>query len=244
MKTPPFFATESALCAAFMAWARQQGWVPYAETDGWDILLVHPDGTQIGVQAKLKFNMKVLSQAVEQGWVWSDSGPDFRAVLVPFGEGQRDLTEALGLGLFQPYYRDRGDKFEPDIDETARTYRRWHYANPKSRCPLPEYVPDVIAGSSAPMQLTRWKIAALKIAALIELRGWVCRKDFQELGIDHRRWTQHWLQPMTQPAGAWRFTAQSEGDFRANHPQVYPQVLADVRQKLAARGDLVEQAQV
>lgn len=47
MKRDPKFKTEADLCTAFCAAARDEGWVPYAETEGWDILLVHPgDGTQ------------------------------------------------------------------------------------------------------------------------------------------------------------------------------------------------------
>ena len=57
------FATEAALCQAFVEWAAPQGWIAYAETAGWDLLLVAPSGHQMGVQAKLSLNAKVIAQA-------------------------------------------------------------------------------------------------------------------------------------------------------------------------------------
>jgi len=245
MKHPPAFATEADLCASFLAWSKRfAGWTAYAETAGWDILMAHADGTQIGIQAKLRLNIKVIAQAIEEKWAISSPGPDFRAVLVPGNDGYSSICAALGLTVITAdnYWGAKVDTFSPDLG--SHSWQEWFYANPKKRHELPEYIPDVVAGSPAPMQLTRWKIGALKIAALIELRGHVTRTDFQEVGIDHRRWVQAWLEAVPGSPGAWRFLPEGGGDFRAQHPTVYPQVLADVRKALAARGDLVEQAQV
>src|SRR6185312_7545021 len=72
VKRAPLFDTEAAMCAAFSEWAQGQGWTPYAETAGFDILLVHGDGTQIGVQAKLRFNTAVLAQILSgTDWGWT-----------------------------------------------------------------------------------------------------------------------------------------------------------------------------
>ena len=106
------YSTEAELCADFITWVKSPVWTPYAETAGWDILLVAADGTQIGVQAKLRINLKVIAQSIPDRWShWHDSGPDFRAVLVP---GRDDTAEqicaALGLGLFAP---DRGGRWPP-----------------------------------------------------------------------------------------------------------------------------------
>lgn len=61
------FPTEAALCAAFIAAIDKRAWTPYAETAGWDILLVRKvDGFQIGVQAKLVFNLDVVNQAIDR----------------------------------------------------------------------------------------------------------------------------------------------------------------------------------
>lgn len=86
-KTAPF-KTEADLCAAFIA-AIGDDWTSFAETAGWDILLVRKDdGFQIGIQAKLKLNTFVLAQTLDQYRYSVDSpGPDCRAILVPADEG-------------------------------------------------------------------------------------------------------------------------------------------------------------
>lgn len=233
MKREPEFASEADLCAAFIAWASAQGWTAYAETEGWDILLVGSDGTQIGVQAKLKFNMKVLHQTIPDSWaeLWHETGPDFRAILLPRAEGSETICRALGITMFRSVYdwRDEPTKFEPDIKLGARQpymAEGWHWWCPKKRHELPAYVPDVVAGASGPTQLTKWKIAALKVCALLELRGHVTRADFKRIGIDHRRWTgpDGWLDIKD---GA--YVRGARLDFDRLHPTVYQQVLADVR---------------
>lgn len=225
---PNHFATEADLCAAFIAAVRPT-WTAYAETAGWDILLVAADGTQIGVQAKLKFNMKVLSQAIEGSWMaWSEEGPDFRAVLVPEGGGE-DICAALGLQLI--HARGDGRSFDPNISAKPDRFGyidagRWHFWNPVRRHKLPEFVPDVVAGASGPVQLTRWKVAALRVFARLELRGHVTRKDFRDLGIDSRRWLGpgSWLRPGPEPG---TYVAAEKPSLAAQHPDVWPQVLAD-----------------
>lgn len=241
----PLFETESALCAAFLLWVKAEGgkvkyghrapvWVPYAETAGWDILLVAEDGTQIGVQAKQKFNMKVLSQCLPNHWGSADRGPDYRAVLVPeFDSGHADICSALGLMLIGGNRgHGCGHGFTPDLG--MKYGEGWHYWNPARRCEVPEFVPDVPAGASGPVQLTKWKIAALRVAATLQVRGYVTRQDFKEIGIDHRRWVGpgDWLKPGGVPGQYVRGPGLS---FDAQHAEVYAQVLAEVSAKLEAK---------
>lgn len=234
MKSEPEFATEADLCARFMKWARKEGWTPYPETEGWDILLVGADGTQIGVQAKLRLNIKVLAQAVPDQWSeqWHNDGPDFRAILVPAGEGCESLCGALGITTFRPRYRGAED-FLPALKNARPGWGEcWHWWAPKKRHELPAYVPDVTAGASGPVQLTVWKVAALKVCALLELRGHVTRDDFKRLKIDHRRWSpSNWL--VVEDGVYKRGPAL---DFDRQHPDVYAQVLADVRADTALLG--------
>lgn len=97
------FKNEAALCAAFIASVPEE-WTAYAETAGFDILLVRKaDGAQIGVEAKMTLNAKVLLQAVEgiySGHGREGEGPDFRAALVPAGTAGAELKQvARYLGL-------------------------------------------------------------------------------------------------------------------------------------------------
>lgn len=231
MKREPLFKTEADLCAAFIEAMTPQGWTPYNETAGWDILLVNGDGTQIGIQAKLKFNMKVLMQAIEYGNGWQETGPDFRAIMLPAREcASRDLCSALGLTVIEVERGFGRVVVRPEFDgKWGRG--EWHYCNPKKRHRLPEHVPDVPAGVSGPAQLTEWKIAALQISAILELRGWVSRHDFRLAGIDYRRWTQDWLEPVPDRKGAWRWRDGKDMGFATQHPTIYQKVLADVKKK-------------
>lgn len=246
---PVKYATETALCADFLAWVKSEAgqvrygrklpcWTPYAETAGWDILLVAEDGTQIGVQAKLRFNLKVIEQALPGSWChWHDRGPDFRAILVPDQDASHaSIASALGLMLFTRSHHDyyRGiQSFTPGLD-LEHSNGGWHWWSPKQREALPEFVPDVAAGASGPVQLTKWKISALRIAATLQVRGFVTKADFMLHQIDPRRWTGPggWIKPGTVPG---QFVRGELPDFAGQHPVVYGEVLASVRADLEAR---------
>lgn len=245
MKTPRY-ETEAALCADFIAWVKasagkfNQGvktpvWTPYAETADWDILLVAEDGTQIGVQAKLKFNMKVLAQSIPDSWDdWRGTGPDYRAVLVPEHNVTHErICAALGLKMIARQSRSWGPpEFSPGLDMAASWCGGWHYWSPAKHHVLPEFVPDVTAGASGPVQLTKWKIAALRIVATLDVRGHVTRQDFRNYGVDPRRWTGPggWLKTTEVPG---QYVRGDGLDFDRQHPDVYAQILAEVKAKHA-----------
>lgn len=239
------FDTEADLCAAFIEWVKSPidhrryrreeplHWTVYPETAGWDILLVGADGTQIGIEAKLRFNMKVLQQCLPDTWGdWHDCGPDYRAVLVPQWDSDvARVCNALGLALLGHTGAGWGrNDFRPGLLENE-CGGGWHYWSPREREKLPDYVPDVPAGAPAPLRLTEWKVAALRITATLELRGFVTREDFRQYGIDSRRWTGPggWLLP-TEKRG--QYTRSPALDFDKQHPDVYAKVLLEVREKL------------
>src|SRR3546814_9584478 len=67
----------------------------------------------------------------------------------------------------------------------------WHPWCPEERCVLPEYVPDVVAGIPSPIILSPWKIQAIKLAIILERRGWVTRADMRPLKLSPTIWTGH-----------------------------------------------------
>jgi hypothetical protein len=231
------FATEAAMCADFIA-ALPADWVSYNETAGWDLLLVRkPDGFQIGVQAKLRFNPEVIAQAIDKdSWYHrAHVGPDCRAVLVPtVNPALAAIARHLLITpiiVIPPAERIPYDAvFRPALprikggDSWARI-GDWEDLCPDERHQLPEYVPDVVAGASAPVQLSVWKIKALKIAVILETRGYVTRADFKALSIDAGRWCNFWLRRGE------RFTEWVAGpdmpDFKKQHPLVYAQIFAE-----------------
>ena len=234
------FKTEVELCARFIA-AIGPEWVAYPETCNWDALLVRKaDGFQIGVQAKLKLNTDVINQAIEDGHSYraESPGPDCRAVLVPWGDGGglSKICAYAGLtiirvaapGPVDKYVAMYAKTFEPPLPTKKNPSwgEHWFEQAPLRRHELPEYVPDVAAGASAPLQLTDWKISAMKIAVTLERRGHVTRQDFKHHGIDYRRWIAPgygWL-----VAADGRYTRGDRfPDFKRQHPVVYKQIEAD-----------------
>lgn len=242
MKKPkvPQFATEADLCTAFIAAVEaRRKWRCYPETCGFDILLVNVnDGRQIGVEAKLRLNNKVVAQALpDYFYGYAMEGPHYRAVLVPWSDVENDLQpicDALGVTVIRyagetPYRRQRW--FEPQLpDDDSIWQGQWHEWAPVRSCRLPEHVPDVRAGASAPIQLTDWKIKAIKMSVLLEERP-VTRADFKALALDPRRWTDHWL--TSTPSGYVR--SENFPDFLGQHPEVSAKIRAE-RSRWAPKG--------
>jgi hypothetical protein len=239
-KKVPAFTKEADLCAAFIA-ALPPGWTPYPETQGWDILLVRDeDGYQIGIQAKLKLNTDVINQTIEQSRYMIDAtGPDCRAVLVPADEtnGLVSVCGYIGVTIIritnpeQDRYRHYAFKFEPRLPNEKQTYtlEDWHEMPHRFRHKLPDYVPDVIAGASAPTQLSEWKIGAIKIVVTLEKRGHVTRNDFKHFRIDHRRWVAResgWLIADAEHQGNY-LAGPGLPDFKRLHPVNFEQIAAD-----------------
>lgn len=217
---------------------RVETWTAYHETAGWDLLLVSDrTGAQIGVEAKLVLNAKVLEQSLPGRWA-DRRGPDFRAVLVPDYGLQHHLEaicQHLGIAIItvrahQASWRPGRPHFDfrpalPDL--TSRfDHGDWPWWMPAERCVLPEYVPDVTGGKAAPVQLSPWKIKAIKLLIVLERRGYVTRKDMAALDISPTRWT----------ASFYGFLARGEHgyvrwertpDLKAQHPTVWAQIEAD-----------------
>lgn len=260
------YASEADLCDQFISYAGTKGWVCYPETASWDILLVRKtDGYQIGVQAKMQANLEVLTQAVRHDR-WRGTGPDFHAVLVPVYSGKIGLIQDLaphiavtviaarGPGPVDRHNRVKLDYnygygkmscFDPDLPAEGEPWQTqdWFERCPEARCRLPEYVPDVQAGVPAPVQLTAWKIAAIKIAILLERRGVVTRADFKSIGIDHRRWIAAGPSSILTPDPPRGFKQRPEGKpgmgFREEHPRNYVEIAADFEKWAPTATDLL-----
>ncbi|TIM41781.1 MAG: hypothetical protein E5Y55_24185 [Mesorhizobium sp.] len=255
-KAKAVFESEAALCAAFIA-RLPEGWTAYPETAGFDILLVRgADGAQIGVEAKMTLNAKVLLQAVEG--VYSGRGseypaPDFRAALVPSGAAgaelktlasylgvvvivmtseaereaeQKAFAEKFGVSYRRAHVNDK-PWFTPELPVIGYDWRRqWADHCPAERCKVPAYVPDVIAGASGPSQLSDWKIKAIKICILLERHGFVTIADFKKIGIDRKRWLD--MRWLAQSEDRGRYIAgRSALNLRVAHPVNFGQIEAD-----------------
>ena len=224
------FRTEADLCAAFLKWVgRTRPDVrAYAEWDGWDILLVFPDGRQLGIQAKLHLNAHVVLQALptDYGFGYDLAGPDYRGILVPDSRQQMgEIASKLGPVEFSHRY---GDSFHPKLEP----WTDWLDWNHPKRHTLPPTTTDAIAGSPCPVTLTPWKIAALDVLAEIAVRGSITTKRMRALHVNPSRWlTACWLLP-GEKRGDW-----IRGDrcprFDEQHPSAYALALEKAREVAA-----------
>ncbi|AMS41182.1 hypothetical protein [Aminobacter aminovorans] len=236
------FRSEAELCATFIS-QLPEGWTAYPETAGFDILLSRDaDGAQVGIEAKLVLNAKVIEQAVPHDNWWHADGeqPDFRAALVPWGcaGGLSGVCGLLGITviqmaskeLYQSWYEGSRRKMRPELPKVGMSTweeRDWRDWCPAKRCTLPDYIPDVTAGASAPVQLSDWKIRAIKLVVLLDRRGYVTRADFKHLQLDPGRWiySGRWL---VHGAVKGQFVRCNETpDFRTQHPVNFEQIAAD-----------------
>lgn len=237
------FKNEAELCRAFIS-QLPSGWVAFPETAGFDILLVRSaDDVQIGIEAKMSLNAKVVLQAVSGIYSnWGGGEPDYRAALVPCGTAggeMRALANRLGVTVIEMKDKDQylemkardrcnTTKFSPPLPGEAywSDDRVWTDLLPEKRCAVPAYVPDVAAGRPSPSTLSEWKIKAIKICIIMEKRGFVTSADFSGLHIAKARFVQMGWIKMSEIRG--RYVA---GPFplnlRKSHPVNYPQIEAD-----------------
>ena len=234
MKREPLFETEAQLCEDFTAWAQGQGYTVYPETCGYDLVLVDERGNYIGVEAKLKFNIKVFEQAMPSlysGW-GIEYGPEHRCILLGEScrDGYRHILRYIGIGIFEPqrvYPHRRPAKFDLDAGGSYSHRAELHDWNPEKRLELPEYVPTVAAGVPSPMTLSKWKIGALKVIAHLQVHGEITRKQMLGYGINPSRWlsVDQWLirkKPGTYQAG-------NLPRFDEQNPEVYSNILGKMK---------------
>lgn len=245
------FAKEADLVAGFCAYLADsrvgEGWVPYHETAGFDLLLVHADGRQIGIEAKLSLNLEVLAQAMPSGWEAGFTGPDYRAVLVPRGGAKYgELATRLGVTVLRFY----DCVYRPEVGEATPGYVHrpsWHLQPglptkhgeseylgtdwwdwcPAKRCALPDYVPDVQGGKPAPVALTPWKVKAIKLMILLDRRGRVTRGDMKALQLSPTRFTDRFNGFLSPDGRGGYVRCDATPDFRAQHPRNYGEIDAD-----------------
>lgn len=211
------FNTEAELCAAFLACVPAT-WQAYPESCGFDIVLAHKEtGAQIGIEAKLTLNAKVLVQ-VTAGRERFSIGPDYRAVLVGKVVAENAvIAKRLGVRILtlvprrDPKYMftrlpPKGyptsnwlvngggewlpdfSEYRPGVDASWWSREDWEDEAPDRRLVLPEYVPQVAAGVPAPQKLSHWMIQAIKLCIAVERLGCVSRRHFEDLNLHPSRW--------------------------------------------------------
>ncbi|MDU4254588.1 hypothetical protein [Pseudomonas sp.] len=246
---PAPIAKESELCELFIHEFNQiEGWVCHPESAGFDVLVVHEDGRQIGVEAKLSLNAKVADQILPNCGddFYGAPGPDHRLVIVSkitdASAGIAKMLERLGVKVLCVEDRWGRDGYEHTFwlrerlltHEEGKIYfghLRMFDWSPAERCHVPAVVSDLPAGVPAPVRITRWKEAAVKLVALMRNQGFVTVKQIAALGMGATSWTQ----PGSKPAwlakgpgrGQWVETEHMPA-FDKQHPDLYALAVASI----------------
>lgn len=252
--------TEAALCAFFIAeFNEQPGWTCYPETGGFDVLVVHESGRQIGVEAKLQLNAKVAEQILPEHYWFSSGarGPDHRLVIVrnitEASAGIARMLECLGVHVWTPWvgedmrrnpetreyervprvqFNIRHKLWEDGRCEEASSYHgHWRPAlpdwNPIERIAVPTAVPDLPAGVPAPVRMTPWKQAAVRVLARLRVQGSITAKQIAAEGCSPSIWTQKWLD-RAEERGHW-VESDRLPKLDEQHPEMYAAALADMQ---------------
>jgi len=205
---------EDELCEWFIDLAKSHGWICYPETSGWDILLVR-NSIQIGVQSKVRANIKLLEQVLPstqrrhgtnmistpekfRGYI---KGPDFRAILVPEEKiGTKTFSQLdhvchiIGIWMFaKGKPRKWGDPFHygTALLKDPEEIHEYDWYPPEKEW-IPEIVPNLPAGVPNPVSFTPWKQQALRLIARAQVRGYVTSKDAKDLEINFTTFKQNW----------------------------------------------------
>jgi hypothetical protein len=230
------FSRETDLCAAFLK-AVPEGWTSYPETGGFDILLSHDStGFQIGVEAKLVMNAKVVEQALPS-LDRSHIGPDFRAILTgSFNKSIDMICRHLGVTSILMREGFRGQPtFRPNLPDMIGgrgwgwyDQQNWFDWGPDQRIELPEYIPDVAAGASAPIRLSPWKIKAIKVCIFVERTGKMTRRQFCQLRISPTMWLDGRIMKKGDVRGEWVAGPCFPADrLRRDHAENFKQIEDD-----------------
>lgn len=199
---------EQALCYDFIIECIEAGWRVYPEYphSKFDMLLVAEEGcstkgvevgTQIGVQAKMKLNPKLMQQMVRSHGHPTWRGPDYVVALVPAAprtpaeKGQADILFALGHGLFYVYsHFESHDRDRNLRRRNLETTAFFGVRSNRKRVVLPEIYVWVEPGVPSPTSVTGWRQNAVKRVMALEGIGTFTRKEFKAMKpkLDMKLW--------------------------------------------------------
>ena len=172
------YKLEKDMCDELASYARNDKWIVYPEQGGWDLLLVR-NSIQVGIQAKLRPNIKLLSQSIVPE---EYDGPHYRAIAVG------NLTQAERIDITKITKELRLVFIDMSIHPTYWLYNSLsvapirHYRHfPKKPLWIPPFVPDLPAGVPSPKNVSPWKVSAVKLEIIAMNKGWVSIIDARDV---------------------------------------------------------------
>jgi hypothetical protein len=178
--------SEKELCDIFITHVTQLGFNVYPEYADWDIV-IEKHGKIIGVQAKLKQNLKLLAQLV------GDDSVHFKIALLPMIYNRRQtgnqtdwIMIAKRLKIL-PVMVDPIGSYYPkgfiNFHQNVRNlfYYRWR---PKKLLKVPEFKYTTPAGVRSPRKVSEYNIACVKLELFaLQHQNSVTLNDARDLGL-------------------------------------------------------------
>lgn len=192
----PVFATEADLCSAVIVRLREWGWTVYPESCGFDFVAVR-DHIQVGVEAKLRPNLRVLSQALDR-FERRLRVPHCIATLVERWSGDFDrIAKRIGLTSlsWSSHFRDADPRrFETELWEGQRRFET-ACGSEVGTLRLPDLVIDVPAGVPSPQTASAWKVRAVKMALRLRSGEQITRSDLDSEELAYSTfWVRGWIE--------------------------------------------------
>lgn len=225
VKARSYYKMEFELCNDLIDLARNLNWKIYPEVSNYDLVIVSTTekypfkiGDQIGIEAKLKPNVKVLSQIIEK--MSDHKGPNWIATLTPYiTEEFASVSKFLRISNIFAFDK-ANDPVSQQKNKLRSTFKHFSNINRKFyKVPLwvPDYEIDIEAGAASPKSVSPWKVKAVEFVININKNknGLMTSQDFRDYGVgNYQTWLDRgWIKYSGMKDGKhklWIFTKHPE----------------------------------
>lgn len=212
--------SEHDLINKFLENQNKDLWDCYPENQKWDFLMQSKDGKiQIGFQAKLRCNLKVISQCADllkNESVSQVVGPHYIAVLVPSWETASKsfqdfqiVCEHLKIMVFTEkgcLSKTSNGKTYVEFCQTFNVHKdplqildgspHYYRHNFVGKVWTPPFVPTGAAGVKSPTSVTKFKIGVVKLCEMMRKGLTPTRKEIKDLNAGSIQYWEKYLTPI------------------------------------------------
>lgn len=189
------YGSEAELCDAFVESAKLSDWQAYPECGNWDLLMVR-DGIQVGIEAKMRCSLEVVTQAMpKRSRYRAVPSPHYVGVLVPFtSPALNEVCSALKILTFDHSFMEVARMWQEHGAPSGhrpgdlRLDIKPEYVIEAPRIELPVVAVQTSGGRPSPKRMSKWRVSALRLCILLERRGDLSSQDFRSEKMDITRW--------------------------------------------------------
>ena len=189
---------EYEMCDEFIE-LNKGDWDIYPECYGYDMLMFSKDSEiQIGLQAKLKNNLQVIYQIINNteryGGNLKKKGPHYRAILTPIIDDHRydNLCRHINVIKFTVQSITTPVNYLISLNMYSPLQFSERHTRPIIRL-------NDSPGKSSPKNLSQWRINALKIMNKYYEQGYIISSQLRELGLSQTMFTSWFEYKYNEP---------------------------------------------